>query len=208
MLYVDNERMPYIVHKELLTHHSPYFRTILSGNSQDARSNIVRTDKSLYWAPELVIHWLYRERFPNKHDDPDFHHVWTTSPWHVVEVCIFCHLYDIPVLKRKALDHLYKMFEEKGIPMYSQFCYAFEYLPLGSPLCRFLVDLHCEKAEEMHWAALSSQTPFQDREQLVLRRFSQMSRLGQQARGALDLCDYHEHASDEERQACAAERAA
>lgn len=61
--------------------------------------------------------------------------------------------------------------------------------------------------------ALSSRTPSQDREQLVfyeavLVQYAQLLRLDQQAHGAVNLCDYHEHASDEERQACAAERAA
>lgn len=131
----------------------------------------------------------------------------------MVEVCVFCYLYDTPVLKRKALDHLYKMVEEQGLPPYSQFCYAFNYLPAESPLGQFLVDIHCEKAEEGHWEDLSSRTPSQDQKQLefyeaILRRFTQMHRLGQGARGSLDLCDYHEHASDEEKVACAAERAA
>jgi hypothetical protein len=131
----------------------------------------------------------------------------------VVQVCIFCHLYNIQILKRKALDHLYKLVEERGLPLYSEFCYTFEKLPHGSPLCLFLVDLHCEKADERHWMALSSRTPSQDREQLVfyeavLVQYAQLLRLDQQAHGAVNLCDYHEHASDEERQACAAERAA
>ena len=197
-----------------MTHHSPYFRAALSDDSEDAKSNIVRTDKALFWSPELVVHWLYRDRLPNEHDDAGLYRAWTEHYWTPVEVYVFCHKYDIPVLKRKAMDHLYNMIEEKGLPEYSDIRDAFFWLPLESPFCQFLVNLHCEKADERHWTALFDFHRFQqDRKQLefyeaVLRRYSQMLRLGQQARGALDLCDYHEHASNEERQACAAEQAA
>ena len=130
----------------------------------------------------------------------------------MVQVCVFCHIYEIPVLKRKALDHLYNMIERRGLPAFDQFSYAFIHLPPGSPLRRFLVDVHCEKADDRHWPAYAQRTPSQDQEQLefyedVLQRFT-LLHLDQQARGPLDLCDYHEHASDEERRACAAERAA
>ncbi|OSS51300.1 hypothetical protein B5807_03576 [Epicoccum nigrum] len=117
-LIVDNEKEPYYVHKDLLTYYSPSFRDALSDGSQDARSNIVRTDKSLFWAPQLFLHWLYRERLPEEQDEPDLYRIWTTNLWHVVQVCIFCHLYNIQILKRKALDHLYKLVEERGLPLY------------------------------------------------------------------------------------------
>jgi hypothetical protein len=199
------------MHKELLTYHSPYFRAALSGNSEDAKANIVRTDKALFWAPELVIHWLYRDRLPNEHADARLYSTWTERYWAVVEVYVFCHKYDIPVLRRKAMDHLYKMIEEKGLPEYRNLRRAFDWLPLKSSLCRFLVDIICEKADETHWKAPFNHSWLEEEQEFyeaILRRYSQITRLGRKGRGSLDICDYHEHANNEERQACAAERAA
>lgn len=120
----------------------------------------------------------------------------------------------MPTLKQQALDHLYKRVEEEGLLHPYTVDYTFRNLSEESPFCRLLVYLYCAKADELFWqSCLDDDDEFDEPLpskflKLLLQRYSQIARGDESARAPLNLCDYHEHKSKEEREACAAKRAA
>lgn len=177
---------------------------------------------------EFFVHWLYHQRLPNKDDDPELFVAWGSDNdngdlrmENLVYLSVFCDMYDVPLLKRLSLDQLFEHLKDPNInlPSTSYVVYAFDNIPDDSPLCRLLIDMYFEFASEEAWNRVvkldfdrlckkHSQLALQTFFRKMLQRYARYKYEDLTEESVLDICDYHEHKNDEERQACAAKSTA
>jgi hypothetical protein len=166
---------------------------------------------------EFFVHWLYYQHLPNsdKHDDPELvkqfnckSGVGVPSKSHVVRLYVFGDKYDVAELRKAAIDCLFKehMLEDSKLPSLNVIDHAFANLPEESPMCRLLVDMY------FHYENLEI-----DRDRCtnaafmraIWKRYVRYHCTREKRRGFdLKLCDYHDHATEEERKVCEEHREA
>lgn len=221
---VGFEKASFVVHEQLLTYHSPFFRAALNGRFEEATKREVRLKEVNKDTFEFFVHWLYHQRLPNENDDPRLFAMWESGndrgdskTTNLVYLNVFCDKYDVPALKRQSLDHLFEHLMEPhtNLPSKQNSMYAFENTPDDSPLCRLLVDTYCDLASEQVWEGIGgedwnaacehvrTEVPLTVLKKVLLRCAGKHG-----PNDDLDICDYHEHRDAKERQACAAKRTA
>lgn len=195
-----------------MTHHSTFFRTALTRKFEEPENKEVLLADTRPYIFEFFIHWLYYGRFPNEDDDTELVELWTchnnsgkTKTNNLIRLYIFCHRYDVPQLKVRAIDELFDHMEnedlEAKLPCSSITTEAYDTLPEGSAMCQFLVDINCYYADEDRWGMDGEHDPpaFLVK---VLKRYSDYVSTYRTRHDHLKKCDYHEHQNDQEREAC------
>jgi hypothetical protein len=207
----------FVVHEELLKYHSPFFRAALDGSFEEAKAKKVRVEASAETV-EFFVHWLYNQRLPSKQDHPDLFKLWeyldqnsySMAQLNLLRLHVFCDKYDVPVLKRLTLDtYIELVASNSNAPCAAHICIASANMPEDSPICRFVLDVCCKKNTPARWEWLF--TPLWEPPvifyKLALKRYSQLLGQAQSTHSPLDICNYHDHKDEEERNACKAKRA-
>ena len=195
--------------KSLLTHYSGFFRGALNGNFHEAKTKTVTLAHDNPTTFELFVHWLYYQDFPNKNrnDDPElvesFYIEGFPDDQKVVKLYVFGDKYEVEHLRRDAIDLLFRTMEQPDclLPCPETTEYAFARLSADNPMCRLLVDLFCRhesldgiRREEFVNVAFL---------QATWHRYAYFRRTEDVDIGDnLRLCNYHEHATDEEKTIC------
>jgi hypothetical protein len=165
---------------------------------------------------EFFVHWLYHQQLPSatSGNNAELVERWEKEdPEHrLVQVCIFADKYQVKDLERHTNDALFHEVEQSTeLPSYDTINLAFRDLNPDSPVCRMLVDLYCyyqrDKPERYHEDDDCDHA-------FVLKMWQRHRKLGGTCGQSgevsysysLDICDYHDHATDEEKQACKKEQ--
>jgi hypothetical protein len=209
-----------VVHEHLLTHYSGFFRAALTGGFKEAEDKTVKLKEDQPLTFELFVHWLYYQRFPDKskgdadeitsawaNGDDEINYGWTKSR-NLINLHVFSDRYNIPQLFQKSMDELYWHITQDCamLPPVASIDTAFSALDQESPMCRYLVHVHCcTKREE--WEVLDREDYPEDFLWKALLRYADIATKGEtKVYWKLKLCDYHNHVTDEEQEACKKEQ--
>lgn len=150
---VGPNKTRFVVHQELLTYHSEFFRAALTGRFKEAEEKTVVLQKDSPLIFEFALHWMYHEDFPDEDDtDTELLGQWALEDEsgareadNLIRLHVFADKYDITKLKTETLDELFTQSTENFplLPYSTSVRYAHENLPAGSALLKYLVDLHC-----------------------------------------------------------------
>jgi hypothetical protein len=219
---VEESEERFVVHESLLTHHSEVFRRELSGTSRKAEDKMVKVFDTEPYIFECFVHWLYYQRFPDisKGDDEELAQIWGTLGGdhkimeNLIKMYVLGDRFIVPQLQRDTLAHLFRHidYEDTTTPSISVVTYAFDRLHPNNPLCRFLVDVSLR----YDWNSPEDGTPYDLGNDpnwpiAYLLSFAHQATkvIGDiRFRGKhifdfdLDLCDYHEHKTPEDRKKC------
>jgi hypothetical protein len=148
---VGKDQKRFVVHEQLLTHYSEFFRAALTGRFKEVEDKVVKLEDTRPRVFECFVHWLYHQRFPDasKGDDKELVQDWGTTnedsilTTNLIEMYVLGDQRVMAQLQREALDDLYHhlMWTNASTPNDVQVRYAFKYLRSDDPLCRLLVDL-------------------------------------------------------------------
>jgi hypothetical protein len=213
----------FVVHENLLTYYSNFFRAALKGGFKEAREKTVSLEDQSPWLFEVFVHWLYYQRFPDEayNDDQEiiklFHndnYVTTMYPGSntLINLHVFADKYDEEKLRKATLDELYRRVFETDVGVYVSphlINHAFEHLSTTTPMCRLLVDITCfldmkRKMLPVNPGYITS-LPFL---KLVWQKYREAEGVSSGIKFSdFNLCDYHEHNDMEERKVCEEETA-
>lgn len=210
---IGPEEVKSMVHKELLTSHSNFFRAALNGCFKEAEDRIVRLRDEDAGVFRFFVHWLYHKRFPNKHDAGDLYQMWAGESTNgadtmenLVFLYVFCEKYDAPELKIKTITCLYEHLDDPAmgcpLPDVETVKFVFDSLHESSPLCNLLADAHCHWANDDIWSDFDEGIWPPAFIGKVLRQYTAYAQGGRDRFSFLEPCDYHEHKTREEQSAC------
>lgn len=211
-IIVGREKSKFVADKELLTFHSPYFRAALTRGFKEAVEGVVRLrDELNRHIFEFFVHWLYHQRLPNENDSLHPYNTWADKEAggikqteSLIRLYVLSDKYNVPKLKNDAITALFSHIEHDTatvLPLLQDVRFAFDNLPDGNPLCRYLVDAYCYWATANVWsdfASLPWPTKFIAR---VLAQYTEFARSGRDTFN-MNVCDNHEHANEGGRIAC------
>jgi hypothetical protein len=232
---VGHSKDRFVVHENLLTHYSEFFRAALTGSFKEAEDKIVKLGNTHGFTFECFVHWLYTQRFPDasKGDDEELVDGWGSSddPRKLIDSLIDMYIFGdrcmVPQLQRVALDHLYRHIQvhTTPVPEEDDIYNAFGHLRSDNPLCRLLVDVklyydHCcdgssnpySRDEKAEWP-MNGEPDYPSEYLLAFaRRATEIYggiRWGEKNLNDfdLDLCNYHDHKTDEEKETCKQDQA-
>lgn len=112
---------------------------------------------------EVLVHWLYHARLPNKDDAPELFELWARVDDRkkklfdsLVRLFILSDKYDVPALQQHCMDQLLVHFrvENDGIPSLDTVVYAFKNACIDFFLCRFLIGYFCEYTKAEAWSEI------------------------------------------------------
>jgi hypothetical protein len=125
----------------------------------------------------------------------------------VVKLYVFADKYGIRSLRRDAIDLLFNTTIIKNglLPCCQTVTYAWKHLKGEDPLCRLLVDMFCSQDDDDYkQCEYYTSVPFL---QAVWIRYIKAHHYGTgHNRLPLELCDYHEHDTEEEGKICKGNR--
>jgi len=212
MIDIEINHATYRVHEALLLHHSDYFRKALQQCWKEGEERKVVLNDLEPKAFDVFVDWLYTQKLPEKRED------WL--PLKTNEE-LPSYLPSVDVLRLKvyviadrlgardllhAINNKFVDDEIESAPYYNSIIYAFDNIPSGRRILNLLVDSHCANSEEADDAEfqggqeLHSQLPHDFLLQ-VMHRYRQKCE-DREWDEDLVACDYHEHASGEERKEC------
>jgi hypothetical protein len=219
----------FVVHEELLVHHSESFRAALIGNFKEAKDKVVKLEEEDVDIFEIYVHWMYHGRFPASSEgdalglvalfanrgDEDVQTREQGSNIALVQLYIFADKYIAKSFQRTVLDAFYDCVKDDVyLPSTFAIRLAFEHLNNEDPLCRLLMDSYATGFDaQASWSEYFVKEDCQFTHQFligVLQRLSlkidNLECFASDCSDEYGYCDYHEHKSEEERKACKEER--
>jgi hypothetical protein len=192
--------------------HSDYFRTALHENWKEGQERLVVLDDVEPATFDIFVNWLYTKKLPEKEvqwidadDEKDsYHYNCQINLFRLKVYVVADRLGAQEFLAMVNNDYMDSNIDRT--PWYENVIYAFSNIPSGRRILRFLVATHCalscpdgddsmEGEEE-----LRSKLPREFLLQVMMRY--QVINTEENWNDALRACDYHEHASEEEREKC------
>jgi hypothetical protein len=206
----DEDR--FVVHEEVLIHHSQFFRAALTGGFKEAKEKTVRLRDVNPHIFEFFVHWLYYQQFPCQENKVDPELVARREEeeldHRLTQMYTFANSHCIQSLERQIFDAYFDAScNDTMLPADKTIDLAFTMLNPDSALCRLIVDLYCylEDATTLsytsakEWNALFMFCAWQRYKKLV---HSNNPPGTCKLRYKLQLCDYHNHQTDAEKKAC------
>lgn len=202
---VGPEKTRFVVHQDLIAHHSDFFKAALTGNFKEAAEKTVALTEEDPVFFEFFVHWLYYQKLPTKDDadvnllgqwmnEDDYGDLETDN---LIVLHILADKYGVAKLKRDTTDGLLDHIETGNgfFPSATQISDAYKSLPRNSALLKLLVDLVCRFPGSVDWED-DFPLPFV---RAVLKLFSAEGCLYSER---LDECDYHDRKAGEKKCSC------
>jgi hypothetical protein len=226
-LIVGENEARFNVHESLLVTYSEFFRAALQGGFKEAHEKTVELEDEDSDIIELFVHWLYYQRFPdkNKGDDDDLLAKWTLNENEdyqkidkLTQLYVFGDKYQVSKLQRDVIDEVFDIYvhQRNDIPLpgNKQLAFIFDLLRVQDPFCQLITDVICWMGNADLYDSIEEGDGLEAFAIASLRRFSQIHKannLGKRVgvsnlKYNLNLCDYHQHESKEEKAACKKER--
>ncbi|KAI4629190.1 uncharacterized protein J4E87_003452 [Alternaria ethzedia] len=195
-----------------IVYYSPFFLAALKGSFKEAKDKIVTlpdTEANIF---ELFVHWLYRQRFPTEGDSPRLLALYNGGDEYpyfqsakLMKLYVFSDKYNVPKLKRDCLDALFEHLGDETaykLPNLNDVAYAVKNLNDEDPLLRMIIDGFCYHGNGECWETEQIQNlPFPFIAKLM-KHLSDFRDYGMEDVKEPELCDYHGHATTEERETC------
>jgi hypothetical protein len=217
ILEVGPNRTKFHVHRSFLIHYSEYFRKALTGPWKEAEDQSIPLHDVEVGPVNIFVHWLYYQKIPDRvsdwlrvynGDNNDVDDSWTLDRA-ILKTVVFADRFLVTGLRRAA-NNYYVDESPMDTPPYGLVIYCFENLRQSSPILRFLAD-----SQWRYWKPEFDEGDEDDKDgDLQLRSrhphdflVRVMIRYAESEPGAkktLNLCDYHEHACEEEKTTCQA----
>jgi hypothetical protein len=202
---IGPEKKLFRVHKDLICHHSEYFRTAYNGQWKESESGVALEDVETE-VFKIFLHWLYAQDLPDTLRDLSLISGvgdGQLSQLSLIQACVFGDRFLAPRFKQHA-HNMYVDLNPNELPYYNNIKYAFQHLNEGDPLLTFFVDLQC-----IFWSpTFDSDDEVNDRALLpveflvrVMLRFQELKK-SPVAEADVDYCFHHVHGSNKERTAC------
>lgn len=197
----------FVIHKELLCHHSTYFKAALEGSFIEAEQGVVYLCKADVKTFTLFESWLYRQRVPAFEDSE----VYRAELWdELVDLYIFADAHGIAQLGNQVVEALIDLATESTrTPGVSTVAMAWSRLPPTSPMRELLASFYAWDgdgedlvAEELH--GLPSE--FLSSVMLICMKRLPFRLKGEEAPFEKDRCQFHVHSSQDEAKNCSENR--
>ncbi|EON61828.1 hypothetical protein W97_01046 [Coniosporium apollinis CBS 100218] len=216
-IHVGTGRVPFAVHKDLLCYYSAYFQKLFNGSFREAKDLLARAEDTTVSTFGYFMQWLYTQTFvrykmhawervaisttdhyANSFNPPYLHTL--------LDLYIFADRYDIRLLRNDVMRSWQK--DETDWDEISDediIIKAFDNLPHGSPLCRYIAQYYvalCGRnldSDEEFWSKLPKGFLYE-----VVRILTK--RLNSDYKFDQESCDFHEHEDDDEKSMCTNER--
>lgn len=205
---VGQVKKAYYIYEDLLTHCSGYFRAAFTGSFKEAEEKQLRLEDVTGKTFDAFVDWLYQRKLPGqekssytKGKDGKVHGSFLNQH-EIAIIHIFADRYDIPDLQRDTIDTMFAYYmHTKKIPTVETIKMAFESLPDTSLLRKLLIHQYCESKSDVtpKDELLCTHEIFHD----VLARYRYNMSV---YNCSLKLCDYHDHANEEEKKECKKKR--
>ncbi|KAF2625387.1 hypothetical protein BU25DRAFT_346330, partial [Macroventuria anomochaeta] len=201
---VRPEWVKHFMHNALLEEHYNHFRRALNGSWKEAEEKTVCLDDvECSTSTSLFLEWLYSQQYPKGHRFGAGRSN-RTKQVSRFKACAFGDRFLVPAFRAASESALIdRIIVANRSPYYDAIIYAYEHLPSDSPVFQALIDAHyhgfaedsdTEKNGELE---LRSQHPHSFLVEAMLRYMRLQSSMSRKKH--LDRCNYHEHASDDER---------
>lgn len=201
---VDPYAEPFSIHKDLLCHYSGYFRGCFSGKFKEADEKEVTLSEVEPSIFRIFLHWLYTQKILFEDGTETIDNADSPKCLDIIKAYIIGDRYDVPDFRRATFDVVFA-FAIYKVPSLTDFAYTFDNLPEESPLRKFLIevlaiewDFGNEDVETLEEIA-NAFTPH-----LLVRLLVAKCRENYPYR---DICQHHEHVTNEEKKACREARA-
>jgi hypothetical protein len=206
-----------VLHQDLLTHHSSFFRAALRGGFKEAIDKAVNLEDQDPRIFKLFGHWLYYQHLPAKkyNDDKKTIELYLGET-HVlkdqfrldtlIRLYVFGDKYDVKELRHEVVNELFyhilsKPYSDDDFPQAESIEFAFANLDTDTPLCRLLVD--------GSWYLDGNDVidPDKIRSLSFMRCVWKRYKSGNSSGSIEDfydtsVCNYHEHVNAAERETC------
>ncbi|KAF2100830.1 hypothetical protein NA57DRAFT_74429 [Rhizodiscina lignyota] len=159
MILAGPEKKPFLIHKDLVAHYSPYFRFMIEGHPW--RAWVAGEDSSIPLEDVnpatvgLFQQWLYSSKLPNPvcdrpHDDIHYTRsdIEATSLHKTVLLYTFAEQYDTPALKLATMNWILRYVTVNFMfcyPWYETVIVAFAKLEENDPLRRLFIELYADR---------------------------------------------------------------
>ncbi|KAF1960295.1 hypothetical protein CC80DRAFT_582855 [Byssothecium circinans] len=214
-IVAGKDEVKFVVHEALLITQSVFFRAALTNGMKETQMKTVWLPDTPVSVLELFIFWVYHRRFPDKTkgDHEDMIALYrkdgdngTLEERSLTKLYVFGDNYDVPDLRRQAIDAMFKLMHDK-IMSSTTIRYVFDELLEKDAMRRLLVDRVCYSG-----GFLLDEDNDVDAEiyppgflLALVRRYEYLVHDKKPGPDySLDVCDYHEHETDKERKACKA----
>ncbi|EMD85158.1 hypothetical protein COCC4DRAFT_66532 [Bipolaris maydis ATCC 48331] len=220
VIKVGPEKVPYEVHKALLTHYSEYFSSALNGPWKEAQENSITLNDIDPKTFGIFVHWLYTQKIAT---EEEVNHILETHPCDehddnpyitvLTEAVVFGDRFLAPDFRKAAqnhtVDYICRQNGKHMVPFLYASKYAFENLPDSHKLCKFLIVVHCHYMR-YHGGYMDGLMTGWYRDNLprtflvgLIKRYTVLAEiLSYSGYGPDDRCTYHEHADRHERNEC------
>ncbi|KAI4612467.1 hypothetical protein J4E80_007201 [Alternaria sp. BMP 0032] len=217
-IFIGPEKKRYNIHKDIICHHSEYFRTAFNGRWKESDEGVTLEDVEVD-VFNVFVHWLYAQKIP-AHSKPLLEIavpaiIYTDTPRErrsasklLLRACVFGDRFLSPGFHRLAHNTFVNKFVTKSgdcsCLAYEVVIWIYDNFPKGSRFMDLAVEVQCVVWEEdddsvdekLLWPRLPHD--------FLLAVMARFSALRQQKCSDVEVkaCDYHLHASDEEKEAC------
>ncbi|KAI4641159.1 hypothetical protein J4E93_008037 [Alternaria ventricosa] len=217
-IFIGPEKKRYNIHKDIICHHSEYFRAAFNGRWKESDEGVTLEDVEVD-VFNLFVHWLYAEEIPPHWEslseivEPGLN--LDDSAWDdystamlLLKASVFGDRFLTPAFHRLAHNTFVNRFVvapgDHSSMSYYMVIWIYDNLLTSSPLVDLAVELQCivwntendDKEEKLLWPQLPHA--------FLLAVMTRYSELKEEKCSDIELkaCDYHLHASEEEKKAC------
>ncbi|KAF2100834.1 hypothetical protein NA57DRAFT_74433 [Rhizodiscina lignyota] len=191
------------IHKALLSASSDNFAAALNGRFTEGQENAINLEDAAPETFRAYVDWLYSGSLQDSHIScVRMPH---SCQHHWLSVYIFADRYIIPELKIASFDKIHKLW---FLAPYSFVREAYKKLPRRSPMLKYVVDQYiCQSFMFPHLPIGDKELPYAFLQQYFLTCGNKMREVhGMFATAVADVCEYHEHPTDEHRDTCRQKR--
>jgi len=127
---VGEKEQDFGVHKDLICHHSPYFKAAFTSGFEEAKTGIMKLPEAEVGTFQLFYDWLYTQTLWDQKDDKAD---WPRE-WQLVRLYIFADMTSIISLMNQCLETMNTISNACGMIQMSCSHYVWENTLIGSPL--------------------------------------------------------------------------
>jgi hypothetical protein len=209
---IGPEHTKYRIHKALLEYHSDHFRSALLEHWKEGQERQVVLDDLEPAAFDIFVDWLYTNKIPRTFAEwlaPEVNENSGTTRRRLgmlhLKAYVIADRLGVPEL-RETINNNYVTRNILVWPWYQEIIYAFSNIPSGRRILKFLVAIHCAHSERGNEYLLEGDLELRDKlpQEFLLQVMAHYQEM--RAEGTWDeelrACEYHEHASDDERKNC------
>jgi hypothetical protein len=208
VIFVGPTKKRYTIYKDIICHHSEYFRAAYSGRWKESDEGVTLEDVEVE-VFNLFVHWLYTQEMP---DDDESISTVAESEVPDMTLLLKCWVFGdwflAPVFQRVSHNNYVDWFldcepEDMSGVKYADIIWAYNNMPVNC-IFAMMIDLQCVVWREHHDGENESRMRSRLPKSFLLAVMLRHDELKIQnvTKDKLRACTYHLHASDEEKQTC------